>query len=432
MADPSYEPPRCRFQARGSADLRRAFLRRATLVGDGPGGSFESGRPGSNRRHPAWKAGALPTELHPRPTSVAPWIRIRGRGLRRRSPQRDADPHARKVVFFAVFAYWFFRFFWRKSGERTLTTHRRMRRVETVRRLAVLAAAAMLAAAAVSADAAAPAFRYGVAAGEITATSAILWTRAPGPGAVTVRVSRNRSLAASRLATANATLSDDLTLSIVVRGLSPGSRYYYEFAQGLSRSRRGTFVTAPGSTTSANVRFAISGDADATPGKDGRPGFNTFQVYAAMANEANASTSIWATPSTRTARSTERRSRGRSARSGASIGSGSRFRSLEWLRRSPASTATGTTTSSSTTSLAPSMAARSTRRASRRSRLRAGREPSANGLYRTFRWGKNLELFFLDERSFRSAQGYARPAAAISLRRRRKRCAMRFRPSRPV
>ena len=32
---------------------------------------------------------------------------------------------------------------------------------------------------------------------------------------------------------------------------------------------------------SANVRFAVSGDADATPGKDGKPGFNTFQVYAA-------------------------------------------------------------------------------------------------------------------------------------------------------
>jgi alkaline phosphatase D len=27
-----------------------------------------------------------------------------------------------------------------------------------------------------------------------------------------------------------------------------------------------------------------------------------------------------------------------------------------------------------------------------------------NGIYRTFRWGKNLELFFLDERSFRSAK----------------------------
>ena len=29
---------------------------------------------------------------------------------------------------------------------------------------------------------------------------------------------------------------------------------------------------------------------------------------------------------------------------------------------------------------------------------------SRNGLYRTFRWGRHLELFFLDERSFRSAK----------------------------
>ena len=126
---------------------------------------------------------------------------------------------------------------------------------------------------------------------------------------MTVRVSRNRSLAASRLATANAAPSDDLTLSIVVRGLNPGSRYYYEFAQGRSRSRRGTFVTAPGSTTSANVRFAISGDADATPGKDGRPGFNTFQVYAAMANEANAFNVNLGDTIYSDARSPERRSR---------------------------------------------------------------------------------------------------------------------------
>ena len=31
-------------------------------------------------------------------------------------------------------------------------------------------------------------------------------------------------------------------------------------------------------------------------------------------------------------------------------------------------------------------------------------KPSATGLFRTFRWGRNLELFFLDERSFRSAK----------------------------
>ena len=32
---------------------------------------------------------------------------------------------------------------------------------------------------------------------------------------------------------------------------------------------------------------------------------------------------------------------------------------------------------------------------------------AATGLYRTFRWGKHLELFFLDERSFRSAKATA-------------------------
>ncbi len=30
-----------------------------------------------------------------------------------------------------------------------------------------------------------------------------------------------------------------------------------------------------------------------------------------------------------------------------------------------------------------------------------------NGIYRSFRWGKNLQMFFLDERSFRSAKASA-------------------------
>ena len=274
-----------------------------------------------------------------------------------------------------------------------------------MRRLVVLAAAAVLVAAAVSADAATPAFRYGVAAGEITSTSAILWTRAPGSGAVTVRVSPNRSLGGSRLATAMAKAADDLTLSIVVRGLSASSRYYYEFAQGRARSRRGTFVTAPGSTRSANVRFAVSGDADGTQGKDGEPGFNSFQVYAAMANEANAfninlgdtiysDSEVAGAPVARTV--SEKWGKYRL---------GLTLPALEWLRRSAglyshwddhefindfsraehggAIYAAGV---KAFTDYAPIA------------------KPSANGLYRTFRWGKNLELFFLDERSFRSAK----------------------------
>ena len=35
------------------------------------------------------------------------------------------------------------------------------------------------------------------------------------------------------------------------------------------------------------MRFAISGDADATPAANGKPGFNHFAVYGRMADERN-------------------------------------------------------------------------------------------------------------------------------------------------
>ena len=56
----------------------------------------------------------------------------------------------------------------------------------------------------------------------------------------------------------------------------------------------------------------------------------------------------------------------------------------------------------------PSTATRSTTPASRRSATTC-RSPTReqNGIYRSFRWGKNLQVFFLDERSFRSAKASA-------------------------
>ena len=69
-----------------------------------------------------------------------------------------------------------------------------------MRRLAVLVSCATLAVAAVSADAADPSFRQGVAAGEMTTTSATLWTRAPRPGAVLLTVSTSTSVPVGRFA----------------------------------------------------------------------------------------------------------------------------------------------------------------------------------------------------------------------------------------
>ena len=59
-------------------------------------------------------------------------------------------------------------------------------------------ALATLALAAVSADAVDPSFREGVAAGEVTSGSALLWTRAPRPGTVVLTVSTRTGVPVGR------------------------------------------------------------------------------------------------------------------------------------------------------------------------------------------------------------------------------------------
>ena len=157
-----------------------------------------------------------------------------------------------------------------------------------MRAFVVFAAGATLAVAAVAADAATPGFQYGVAAGEITPTSAVLWTRSASAGAVNVEVSRSRFFQPQLpLAAAEARVGSDWAVSIRAQNLRPATRYYYRFSRTGSVSPVGTFETALASTSTASVRFAISGDADATAGPNGKPGFNTFGVYARMAAERN-------------------------------------------------------------------------------------------------------------------------------------------------
>src|SRR5262245_60010431 len=156
-----------------------------------------------------------------------------------------------------------------------------------MRRLAVVVlalAACVPVRLATSATTAAPAFAYGVAAGEITSRSAVLWTRAPRPGRLALLVRRKDF--SERLET-SVSEGDDLTVSVPTTELTPGSAYTYVFKQGSATSPTGSFETAPRRTANATVRFAFSGDADATPGPNGNPGFGTFQVYGRMAAERN-------------------------------------------------------------------------------------------------------------------------------------------------
>ena len=298
------------------------------------------------------------------------------------------------------------------------------RRVAAVRHLFVSAAVAILALAVASADAASPGFRYGVAAGEITSRSAVLWTRAPRAGRVEVIVSATRSLAGGRTVSGTARAATDLTLSLGVEGLRSGTRYYYAFRQGSSMSRPGTFETAPLPSRNATIRFAVSGDADATPGSNGKPAVNRFQVYAAMANEANdfninlgdtiySDSEVGGAPIARTVAAKRDKYK-----------LGLRLPALEWLRRSAGLYSHWDDHEFvNDFSRAENGAAIYTAGVKAFTDYAPVAKPSAStGLYRSFRWGKNVEMFFLDERSFRSAKatqvcdGDVAPTAPQSVR----------------
>jgi len=274
-----------------------------------------------------------------------------------------------------------------------------------MRRLAVVVlalAACVPVRLATSATNASPGFVYGVAAGEITATSAVLWTRAPRPGVVTFSLTANGQ-GVDGLVKARA--ADDLTVSVPVHRLRPGTRYSFRFRQGSVSSAAGRFETAPAPTADAPIRFAFSGDADATPGANGKPGFNDFEVYGRMAAErndfnVNLGDTIYSDselsgsrPALTLAAKWQKYRWGlalpalRRLRAGAGLYS--QWDDHEFVNdfsRSEDGEALYQAGVKAFTDYAPVTYS------------------AANGLYRTFRWGRNLQLFFLDERSFRSAE----------------------------
>ncbi|HEU0304719.1 MAG TPA: alkaline phosphatase D family protein [Gaiellaceae bacterium] len=265
---------------------------------------------------------------------------------------------------------------------------------------AALAIAAALLLAGSATPATAP-FAYGVAAGEVTATSALLWTRAPRTGNVTVELD---GIGSTPVLSTTASASDDLAVAVAVRGLMPGTSYSYRFRQGNATSPAGRFRTAPRPTTAATVSFAISGDADATPGPNGRPAYNGFQVYARMAAERNdfnlvigdtiySDSEVGGSKVARTVREKWAKYRQnlslaplRTLR--AAAGTYSHWDDHEFINDfSPDEHGTRIYDAGykAFTDYSP---------------VRTG----AEGLYRTFRWGKHVELFFLDQRSFRSGK----------------------------
>ena len=108
-----------------------------------------------------------------------------------------------------------------------------------------------------------------IAAGDVTATDVVLWTRAkdaanPVSYALTLKVATDAALqTVVQTVTANTDINEDFTVKTIVTGLTAGTRYYYQYSStGGAISAIGTFKTAYSPSASSAVKFAFSGDAD--------------------------------------------------------------------------------------------------------------------------------------------------------------------------
>lgn len=122
-------------------------------------------------------------------------------------------------------------------------------------------------------------FTHGVASGDVTHFSAVLWTRVNARETLTVEVStdpgfQQRVLKRAVLASA----ANDFTAKVIAAPLRPNQRYFYRWRHGDSVSEVGTFRTAPPPRISADLRFAYSGDSDGTRKANGMPAFNNFEA----------------------------------------------------------------------------------------------------------------------------------------------------------
>jgi phosphodiesterase/alkaline phosphatase D-like protein len=289
-----------------------------------------------------------------------------------------------------------------------------------MRRL-LLAAAVVSVLAAVPSTAAAKGFSSGVSSAEVTASSALLWGHAGKKGKVKLLVAVNRKFTKGRLTkTVSASSSNDLTVQSRVAHLKPGKRYYYFFVQGKQRSAIGTFKTAPKAAAAKTVRFAVTGDSDVTRtgahnywNKDGAADWATYKAMTREKNDFNVNLgdTIYSDPSAGTRALTLPQKRA-VYRQGLTYKNFLAMRASgpvynQWDDHEFIDDFTPKSEGCDVGSVFTPQYACNTQ-AIWKAGIKAFREympvtySAKNGTYRTFRWGKNLEVFILDERTFRS------------------------------
>jgi alkaline phosphatase D len=295
--------------------------------------------------------------------------------------------------------------------------------------LCALLAAALLLIAPGSAGAATKGFKFGVSSGDVSSSSAILWARANKPGQAVLQVVAGGSFkgcdakSAKKRYVVKASKANDLTVQAKATGLKPGRHYKYRWCMsGGRRSAIGRFDTAPSSNQAKTIRFAVTGDQDASPlPGTTTPFWNDFSVWRRIQAEENnfnvlMGDTIYSdseVPGVGGVAGTATTVKQKWAKYRLNLGqeSWTKVRGAtsyyahwddhefinDFARSENVFPEEGGNVEMSGEKLYENG-------------VKAFRNynpitySKKNGIYRTFRWGKNLQVFFLDERSFRSAR----------------------------
>ncbi|MBM4259214.1 MAG: hypothetical protein FJ147_25355 [Deltaproteobacteria bacterium] len=120
---------------------------------------------------------------------------------------------------------------------------------------------------------------HGVAVGDVTASSAVIWARASGEGMLRVAVQREDGSRGTTLRReAPVTAAHDFAGRIVVAGLTPDTSYRYTVSVSGGPTEEGRFRTAPAPTQAKAFRFAWSGDLGSGVCRDQQEGYGIFQA----------------------------------------------------------------------------------------------------------------------------------------------------------
>ena len=122
-----------------------------------------------------------------------------------------------------------------------------------------VAVAAVLFSAGLAGQAMAAQLPNGVAAGDVTDESGVLWARTDHPGKVRFEISGRADLKGAKKY--NVTVADTtVPAKVRVDDLEPARTYYYRATDAAGHSSTGRFRTSPAKCSNAAVRFGVSGD----------------------------------------------------------------------------------------------------------------------------------------------------------------------------